>query len=69
MKILVVLWTYCTNCKILTGQRPFKLVYGKEAITPMEYIISNLHIAATIGMDDEASLKEGLEKLVPLEED
>ena len=29
LKILAVLWAYCTTCKWLTGQTPFKLVYGQ----------------------------------------
>ena len=28
LKIPVVLWAYHTTCKWLTGQTPFKLVYG-----------------------------------------
>ena len=51
LKILVVLWAYCTNCKILTGNTPFKLVYGKETFMPMEYIVPSLCIALATGMD------------------
>jgi hypothetical protein len=29
LNILVVLWAYMTTCKKLTGQTPFKLVYGQ----------------------------------------
>ena len=47
----------------------FKLVYGKEEVMPMEYIVSSLCIASVTVMDDEASLKEWLEHLVQLEED
>ena len=53
-----VMWAYCTTCKILTPQTPFKLVYGQEAFMPMEYIILSLRIAATTGMDDEVALEE-----------
>ena len=58
LKILVVLWAYHTTCKRLTGQTPFKLVYGKEEVMPMEYIIPILCIAAVTVMDDEAPLEE-----------
>ena len=39
LNILAVLWAYHTKFKRLTGQIPFKLVYGKEAVMPMEYIV------------------------------
>ena len=42
LRILAVLWAYMTTYKKLTGQRPFRLVYGQEAVMPMEYIVSSL---------------------------
>ena len=61
LKILAMLWEYCTTCEKLLGQTPFKLVYGKEAVMPMEYIVPSLHIFTTTGMDDEVVLEEGIE--------
>ena len=58
MNILVVLWTYRTTCKRLTGKTLFKLVYGQEAVMPIEYIVPSLHIAAAKSMDHEAALEE-----------
>ena len=56
LKILVVLWAYRTTCKWITSWTPFKLVYGKEVVMPMEYIVPSLCIAAETGMDDVESL-------------
>ena len=69
LKIPTVLWEYGTTCKILKGKTPFKLVYGKEAVMPMEYIVPSLRIVAMTGMADEAVLEECLAHMVQLEED
>ena len=58
LNIPLALWAYHTTCKRLTGHTPFKLVYGKEAVMPMEYIVPFLCIAKITGMDDEAALEE-----------
>ena len=58
LKIPIVLWAYHTTCKRLTEHTPFKLVYGQEEVMPIEYIVSSLHIATTMGMDDEETLEE-----------
>ena len=58
VRVATVLWAYMTTYKKLTGQAPFRLVYGVEVVTPMEYIISSLCIAVFIGMADHAALEE-----------
>ena len=55
-----MLWAYRMSCKKLTGQTPFKLVYGMEAMIPMEYIVPSLCIVTFMGMADRGALKERL---------
>jgi len=57
------------TCKKLTGKTPFRLVYGVEAIIPMEYIVPSFHIVALIGMIDRGALEERLTQLDELEEE
>ena len=47
----------------------FKLVYGQEAVMPMEYIVPSLRIARATDMADEATLEDRETQLVQLEED
>lgn len=44
--IPLILWAYRTTCKKLTWNILCRLVYGVEAMIPMEYIMHSLHIAA-----------------------
>ena len=54
---------------MFTGQTPFWLVYGKEAVMPMEYIVPSPRIAAITGMADRKALEEWLTQLEELEEE
>eukprot|EP00253_Pinus_taeda_P014337 PITA_14337 len=67
VRVPTVLWAY--NCKKLIGQTPFRLVYGIEAVMPMEYIVPSLCIAMFIGIVDHGALEERLAQLTELEED
>jgi hypothetical protein len=68
LRVPTVLWAYRTTFKKLKMQTPFKLVYGLEAIVPMEYLVLSLRIAAFIDMDDTSVVQERLAQLVKLEE-
>ena len=45
------------------------MVYGKEAIMPVEYVVLSLRIAVFTNMADSDIIEERLAQLVALEED
>ena len=47
---------------------PFSLVYGQEAVMPMEYIIPSLRIAQITEMADADTMNNRLAQLLALEE-
>eukprot|EP00253_Pinus_taeda_P036177 PITA_36177 len=47
----------------------FRLVYGKEAVMPMKYIVPSLWIAAITGMENCKAFEERLAQLEELEEE
>jgi hypothetical protein len=69
LKVPKVLWAYITTCKKITGKTPFILVYGKEEIVPLEYLIPSLHIVAITEMTKRGIVHEILAQLMELEED
>ena len=69
LRVNVVLLAYKTTCKKLTGHTPFNLVYGQDAIMPMEYIIPSLKVAQITNMVDTDTMDERLAQFLNLEED
>jgi len=58
--IPTVLWAYRTIYNKLTGKTPFRLVYGQEAVMPLEYIVPSLRITIVTEMEDCDIMKECL---------
>jgi len=50
LKVPVLLWDYITTFKKLIGKTPFILVYGQEAVVPLDYLIPSLYIATITDM-------------------
>ena len=62
-KLIDALWTYCTAYKVTTKFTPFQLVYGQEAILPVELKLPSLRIAIEERLSDEESLRERIDML------
>ena len=69
LKIPVVLWAYRTTCKKLRGKTPFILVYGQEAVFPLECSVPIMRITTIMNMKKRGAAQENLSQLMAMEED
>ena len=67
-KLFAALWAYRTAYKVTTNATPFQLVYGQEAILPIELEVPNLHIVVEYMLRDIESLQFRLSQLEKLDE-
>ena len=67
-KIGEALWAYHTIYRTSTQATPYSLVYGVEAILPLEQQIPSLRIALQEGLTDEENARLRLEELEALDE-
>ncbi|XP_071902387.1 uncharacterized protein [Coffea arabica] len=62
------LWAYRTTYRTPTQATPYALVYGVEAVLPLEQQIPSLRIAIQEGLTEEENVRLRLEELEVLEE-
>lgn len=67
-KLFAALWAYRTAFKVTTNATPFQLVYGTEAILPIELEMPSLRIAVAERLGDTESLRHRLLELERLDE-
>jgi transposase InsO family protein len=67
-KLWSALWAYRTAYKVTTQFTPFQLVYGQEAILPIEFELPFLRVAIDNRLGDPESLQARLLQLEALDE-
>ena len=65
LMLFPTLWAYRTSVKTATGFTPFHLVFGEEAVLPIECEIPSLHLAVEL-LPNTQPLKQ---QLIMLEHD
>ena len=59
-KLIVALWAYRTSIRTPTGQTPYALTFGMEAVLPYEIFLPSLRVQ----LDQEMSEREHRESLL-----
>eukprot|EP00253_Pinus_taeda_P002703 PITA_02703 len=67
-KLKVALWNYRITWKNTTGFSPYQLVYGKEALFPIEFQIQTYRLAAELGIDPTEPQQQRIIELNQLDE-
>ena len=62
------LWAYRTTVRTPTKATPFSLVYGYEAVLPLEIQIPSLRVALTAEMTNEEKHRQRLQELEALDD-
>ncbi|NHV87514.1 hypothetical protein, partial [Escherichia coli] len=62
-KLYSVLWAYRVAYKTAIGTTPFNMVYGLDAILPMEFWIPMLRVAKELAWNGGHELSERLDEL------
>ena len=68
MKLLESLWAYRTTTRTATRMTPYSLVYGGEAVLPLEVQIASLRVAIHEKLTEDQTAKLRLRELDRLEE-
>jgi hypothetical protein len=66
-KLLEALWAYRTTTRTPTGMTPYSLVFGGEAVLPLEVQITSLRDATHEKLSEDESIKLRLDELERLE--
>ena len=64
-----VLWAYRTTVRTPTGETPFKMAFGTEAVVPMEVGVSSLRRASYDEQSNDDGCKLALDCLLEVRDD
>jgi hypothetical protein len=53
----------------LIEHTPFRLVYGQEAVVPLEFLVPSLRVAVITNMTEQGTVQDKLNQMMIMEED